>query len=212
MVRFLTAHPADDMEDAVAFYRPNPDLGTVEVSYLADDAQKGLDQRNFTAFQLAPFIAFPAALVAAAMAGDASKALDLAYQLSFAVRDREVKSPTSLPRFPEKIPWALVKWLFELALAQGELLAAHNLAFMFLHGHGVPLDRAEAFRLLKIAEPLGLSRTFELLAECYEKGWGSPPDAETATRYRAMAQEARAKEEAEARRRQGKPNEAEEGD
>ena len=129
-----------------------------------------------------------------------------------AVRDLEAKSPTSLPRFPEKIPWALVKWLFELALAQGELLAAHNLAFMFLHGHGVPQDHAEGFRLLKLAEPLGLSRTFELIAECHEKGWGSPPDAAMATRYRAMAQEARAKEEAEARRGQGEPTPSEDGD
>lgn len=191
LVRFLAAHPVEDMEEAVAFYRSNPDLCTVEISYLADDLQKGLVQREFTAFRLAPFHPLQPAMVAAAMAGDAEKALDLAYALSFAVRDREAEKPTMLPRFPDKIPWTLVKWLFELALGQGELLAAHNLAFMFFHGHGVPQDCAEGFRLLKLAEPLGLPRTFELIAECYEQGLGTAADAEQAAWYRAMARKAR---------------------
>ncbi len=187
LVRFLSPHPVSGINKTASFYRPNLELCTFEVSYLADDAQAGVVQREFKAFRLEPFFSVNPTVATDALAGDPDKALDLAYELSFAVRDREAETMPAYPRFPDKISWALVKWLLEQSLGQGNLLAAHNLAYMLLHGHGVPVDETEAFRLLKMAEPIGVARTLELLAECHERGLGTAVDIQEAIRYRKLS-------------------------
>lgn len=190
LVRFLFSAPVTFAEGAAAFFKPNSELATVQISYFPTSFEQATDAQEIDGFRLDPFHRFSPELIHAAMAGNAQQALNLGYLLSFAVRDEEASKPRSeeFPaRFPGKIKWPLVKWLFETALAGGEYIASHNLAYMFFFGLGLNLDYDEAFRLLELAEHLEIKRTFELLAACHAGGLGTPVNMDRATEYRTKS-------------------------
>ncbi len=64
----------------------------------------------------------------------------------------------------------------------------YNLAKALRDGVGIERDEKRAFELFKQAADLEFAVAYRDLADCYERGIGTEPDAELAAKYAKMAE------------------------
>lgn len=84
----------------------------------------------------------------------------------------------------DKKPSEAFKWLRESIMYNGNyFMAGYHLALCYINGIGTEIDEKKGFRALSTAVEVGCAYHKEaqkLLAECYEKGIGTPKDVRTA--------------------------------